>query len=76
MIATNGHDHSFSPIAIFLFAGLGLRMTGGAVGARVVVETSGPPTASAARCFAAGPPLTGIHLPVSALTPDVQATPD
>ncbi|WP_371780806.1 hypothetical protein [Streptosporangium subroseum] len=49
MTATNGHDRSFSPIAIFLFAGLGLRMTGGAVGARVVVETPGPPTASAAR---------------------------
>jgi hypothetical protein len=51
MTATNGHDHAFSPIAIFLFAGLGLRMTGGAVGARVVVETSGPPIASAVRCF-------------------------
>jgi glycosyltransferase involved in cell wall biosynthesis len=69
--------YSFSPIAIFLFAGLGLCMTGAAVGAWVVVETLGPPTASAASVLlAVGPLLTGIHLLVSALMLDVQATPD
>ncbi len=68
---------SFSPVALLFFTGLALVTFGTAVGVWVVVETLGPPVASTASVLlAVGPLLTGIHMLVSALTLDIQSTPD
>ena len=68
---------SFSPVALLFFTGLALIAFGTAVGVWVVVETLGPPVASTASVLlAVGPLLTGIHMLVSALTLDIQSTPD
>jgi glycosyltransferase involved in cell wall biosynthesis len=64
---------SFSPVALLLFTGLALILFGIAVGVFVVVNTLGPPTASAATVLmSVAPMLTGIHLLVSALMLDIQ----
>jgi glycosyltransferase involved in cell wall biosynthesis len=68
---------SFSPVALLFFTGLALVLFGTAVGVWVVIETLGPPVASTASVLlAVGPLLTGIHMLVSALTLDIQSTPD
>ena len=68
---------SFSPVALLFFSGLFLVTIGTAIGIWVVVETLGPPVATTASVLlAVGPLLTGIHMLVSALTLDIQATPD
>lgn len=68
---------SFSPIALLLFAGMGLITFGGAFGIFVAVNTIGPNTASAASALmAVGPLMTGIYLLVQALILDIQESPD
>lgn len=68
---------SFSPVALLFFTGLSLVLFGLAVGVWVLAETLGPPVASTGSVLlAVGPLLTGIHMLVSALTLDIQSTPD
>ncbi len=68
---------SFSPVALLFFTGLLLVTYGTIVGIWVVVETLGPPVASTASVLlAVGPLLSGIHMLISALTLDIQSTPD
>jgi glycosyltransferase involved in cell wall biosynthesis len=68
---------SFSPIALLFFTGLGLITFGLAVGVWVLFETLGPPVASTGSVLlSVAPLLTGIHMLVSALTLDIQSTPD
>jgi glycosyltransferase involved in cell wall biosynthesis len=68
---------SFSPVALLFFTGLALVLFGLAVGVWVVVETLGPPVATTASVLlSVGPLLSGIHMLISALTLDIQATPD
>jgi len=68
---------SFSPVALLFFTGLALVLWGVAVGIWVVIETLGPPVASTASVLlSVAPLLTGIHMLVSALTLDIQSTPD
>jgi glycosyltransferase involved in cell wall biosynthesis len=68
---------SFSPIALLFFTGLSLILFGTAVGAWVLVETLGPPVASTGSVLlSVAPLLTGVHMLVSALTLDIQSTPD
>jgi glycosyltransferase involved in cell wall biosynthesis len=64
---------SFSPIALFLLAGLTLTLFGTVVGAWVVATTLGPPVASTATVLlAVGPLLAGLNLLISGLVLDVQ----
>jgi glycosyltransferase involved in cell wall biosynthesis len=64
---------SFSPVALLLLFGLALVAAGLAIGAFVVVNSIGPPTASTATVLmSVAPLLTGIHLLVSALLLDIQ----
>jgi glycosyltransferase involved in cell wall biosynthesis len=68
---------SFSPIALLFFTGLALIVFGLTVGCWVLVETLGPPIASTGSVLlSVGPLLTGIHMLISALSLDIQATPD
>lgn len=68
---------SFSPVALMLFAGLGLLAFGAAVGIWALIETLGPPVASAGTVLMATLPiLTGIHFLVGALILDIQESPD
>ncbi len=68
---------SFSPVALLLLTGLFLMLLGTGIGSWVVVETLGPPVASAGSVLlAALPVLTGIHLLIAALTLDIQESPD
>lgn len=68
---------SFSPVALLFFTGLSLVFFGLAVGVWVLIETLGPPVASTGSVLLSiGPLLTGIHMLVSALTLDIQSTPD
>lgn len=67
---------SFSPVALLLFTGLLLLGFGLLVGVFVVVNSIGPPTASAGTVLlAATPAMTGIHLLVNALLLDIQGSP-
>lgn len=69
--------YSFSPVALLLFSGLGLIGFGSAVSIWVVLETLGPPVASAGSVLLATMPiLTGIHLLIGALILDIQESPD
>ena len=64
---------SFSPVALTLFAGLACVLFGTAVGVFVVVNTLGPPVASAGTVvLSMGPFLTGIHLLITSLFLDIQ----
>jgi len=64
---------SFSPVALMLFAGLGMVFLGLAVGVFVVVNTLGPPVASPGTVIlCVGPLLTGVHLLVMAMFLDIQ----
>lgn len=64
---------SFSPVALMLFAGLGCLLFGTAVSVFVIVNTLGPPVASAGTVLlATAPILTGLHFLVSAMMLDIQ----
>jgi glycosyltransferase involved in cell wall biosynthesis len=64
---------SFSPVALLLFSGLALLGLGLAVGVFVVVNTLGPPVASAGTVLlSVGPLLSGLHLLISAMVLDIQ----
>lgn len=64
---------SFSPIALFLFAGLSLTLFGAAAGIWVALATLGPETASTATVLlSVGPLLAGINLLVTGLAMDIQ----
>lgn len=68
---------SFSPVALFLFAGLSLCAFGLAVGVWVAIQSIGPPQASTATVLlSVAPLLVGIHLLISALVLDIQESPD
>jgi hypothetical protein len=64
---------SFSPVALFLFAGLSLILFGSVVGAWTVAHTLGEPVASTGTVLlSVGPLLAGTNLLVSALMLDIQ----
>ena len=64
---------SFSPVALLLFAGLGLIFSGLAVGTFILVHTLGPPVASAGTVLlCVGPLLSGFHLLIFAMVLDIQ----
>jgi glycosyltransferase involved in cell wall biosynthesis len=67
---------SFSPVAIFLFAGLALVGWAAVFGAWVVYETLGDPVASTATVLlSVGPLLVGINLLIVATVLDILETP-
>jgi glycosyltransferase involved in cell wall biosynthesis len=67
---------SFSPIAIFLFAGLALCLWGIGFGIGITLATLGPPEASAATVLiSVGPLLVGINLLIVAWVLDVLESP-
>jgi glycosyltransferase involved in cell wall biosynthesis len=67
---------SFSPIAIFLFAGLALCLWGIGFGIGIALSTLGPPEASAATVLiSVGPLLVGINLLIVAWVLDVLESP-
>lgn len=67
---------SFSPVAIFLFAGLALVGWGIAFGAWIVYETLGDPVASTATVLmCVGPLLVGINLLIVATVLDILDSP-
>ena len=64
---------SFSPVALLLFSGLFLLGIGSAVGVFVLVNTLGPPIASAGTVLlSVGPLLSGLHLLIFAMVLDIQ----
>lgn len=64
---------SFSPVALMLFAGLGLIGFGAAVGAFVVVNTLGTATASAGTVvLSVAPLMSGLHMLLFAMMLDIQ----
>jgi len=64
---------SFSPVALMLFAGLALIGFGLAVGAFVVVNTLGPPVASAGTVvLSVAPLMSGLHMLLFAMMLDIQ----
>jgi glycosyltransferase involved in cell wall biosynthesis len=68
---------SFSAVALLFFTGLLLVGIGTLAGIWVVVETLGPPVATTGSVLlSVGPLLTGTHMLISALTLDIQSTPD
>jgi glycosyltransferase involved in cell wall biosynthesis len=68
---------SFSPIALFVLAGMFLSLFGGAVGIWVLINTLGPPEASAGSVLlAVAPLLVGIQMLLYALMLDIQESPD
>lgn len=68
---------SFSPIALFLFSGLLLLLWSAAFGAWTIYETIGPRVATTGTVLLAVVPfLMGFHLVLTALTLDIQASPD
>jgi glycosyltransferase involved in cell wall biosynthesis len=69
--------YSFSPVALFLFAGLGLTAFGAGFGlwAFAAAMAGHVPTAATVMASAA-PLLTGIHFLVNALMLDIQESPD
>lgn len=69
--------YSFSPVALFLFAGLFLFLFGTGFGGWVLYEAMTDQVPSAATVMAATAPLlTGIHFLVNAMTLDIQESPD
>ena len=68
---------SFSPIALFVLAGLFLSFFGGGWGIFVVINTLGPPVASAGSVLlSVAPLLVGIQMLLYALMLDIQESPD
>ena len=67
---------SFSPIALLLFAGLGLLALGFGFGIFAIVNAlSGHSPTAGTDLLAVGPAITGIYLLVQALVLDIQETP-
>jgi glycosyltransferase involved in cell wall biosynthesis len=67
---------SFSPVALLFFTGLALCTFGTIVGIWVVIEALGQVPSAGSVLLAVAPLLTGIHMLISALTLDIQSTPD
>jgi glycosyltransferase involved in cell wall biosynthesis len=68
---------SFSPIALFVFAGLALVVFGGGWGIWVLAYTLGPPEASAGSVLlSVAPLLVGVQMLLYALMLDIQESPD
>jgi glycosyltransferase involved in cell wall biosynthesis len=68
---------SFSPIALFALCGLFLTLFGTAVGIWTIVETLGPPVATAGSVIlAVAPFLLGVQMLMYALLLDIQESPD
>jgi glycosyltransferase involved in cell wall biosynthesis len=68
---------SFSPIALFALAGLFLTLFGTGVGVWTIVETLGPPVATAGSVIlAVAPFLLGVQMLMYALLLDIQESPD
>jgi glycosyltransferase involved in cell wall biosynthesis len=68
---------SFSPIALFVLVGLFLSLFGSGVGIFVLINTLGPPEASAGSVLlAVAPLLVGIQMLLYALMLDIQESPD
>jgi hypothetical protein len=68
---------SFSPIALFMLAGLGLLVISLAIGSWVVAHTLGPPVATTGSVLLAVTPfLLGVQLVLYALLLDIQESPD
>jgi glycosyltransferase involved in cell wall biosynthesis len=68
---------SFSPIALFLFMGLFLTLFGTGWGIWVLIETLGPPEASAGSVvLSIAPLLIGLQMLLYALLLDIQESPD
>ena len=64
---------SFSPVALMFFSGLACVLFGAAVGVFVLVNTLGPPVATAGTVIlSVAPFLTGVHLLIMALFLDIQ----
>lgn len=69
--------HSFSPVALFLIGGFLLTLFGTAVGIWTIVETLGPPVATAGSVILAVTPfLLGMQMLMYALMLDIQESPD
>ncbi|MGA9161923.1 MAG: glycosyltransferase family 2 protein [Actinomycetota bacterium] len=67
---------AFSPVAIFLFAGLALCLWGLGFGVGLTISSLGPPTASAATVLiSVGPLLVGINLLIVSWVLDVLGSP-
>jgi glycosyltransferase involved in cell wall biosynthesis len=68
---------SFSPIALFVLGGLALTLFGTVVGIWTILETLGPPVATAGSVIlAVAPFLLGIQMLMYALLLDIQESPD
>lgn len=69
--------HSFSPVALFVVGGLLLTLFGTAVGIWTIIETLGPPVATAGSVIlAVAPWLLGMQMLMYALMLDIQESPD
>jgi glycosyltransferase involved in cell wall biosynthesis len=69
--------HSFSPVALFVVGGLLLTLFGTAVGIWTILETLGPPVATAGSVIlAVAPFLLGMQMLMYALMLDIQESPD
>lgn len=69
--------HSFSPVALFVLGGLFLTLFGTAVGIWTIIETLGPPAATAGSVvLAVAPWLLGMQMLMYALMLDIQESPD
>lgn len=68
---------SFSPVALFLIGGMLLTLCGTAVGIWTIIETLGPPVATAGSVILAVTPfLLGVQMLMYALLLDIQESPD
>ncbi len=69
--------HSFSPVALFLIGGLLLTLFGTIVGIWTIIESLGPPSATAGSVIlAVAPWLLGMQMLMYALMLDIQESPD
>jgi glycosyltransferase involved in cell wall biosynthesis len=69
--------HSFSPVALFLIGGLLLTLFGTIAGIWTIIESLGPPSATAGSVIlAVAPWLLGMQMLMYALMLDIQESPD
>lgn len=69
--------HSFSPVALFLITGMLLTLFGTGIGIWTIVESLGPPSATAGSVIlAVAPFLLGMQMLMYALMLDIQESPD